>query len=94
MEAIKQKLLQWFKTPLAIFVAIGVLIAGYIEFLRVKNRNLEANAETAESKAKDQVLAQQQTDLKAQNAAAIADLEKEKGRSLTDSELNDFLNKL
>ena len=94
MESIKQKLLGWLKTPLAILVALGTLVVLYIKYLRGKNSELEAGAETAESKKVDAVLAQQQADLKAQHDADIAKLEADKGRKLSDQEMTDFLKKL
>jgi len=94
MDSLKSKLLELLKKPAAWITAVVIFVGLYIEILRGQKKKLEADAETAESKKKDAVLAQQQEDLKLQHADAITTLEAEKGRKLSDAELNDFLNKI
>lgn len=94
MESLKQRIVNIVKLPVAWIVALVTLVALYIKYLQNKNSTLEGQAQESDTKAQDAVLAQQQTDLKAQNDAKIAALEAEKGRKLTDQELNDELNKI
>lgn len=90
----KEKLLTWIKMPVVwIGTAITVLLM-VVKYLLSKNRELGVKVENAESDKKDAVLNQQQEDLRKQKEADLAAIEAEKGRKLTDKELEDFLNKL
>lgn len=86
--------LEWLKKP---FVILGLIISALLlalKFLSGKNKQLEADAENAESNKKDAVLAQEQKDNKANLDKDLANLEKEKAKKLSDQELLDELEKL
>jgi hypothetical protein len=70
-----------------IYVIGGLVLSvfGYIKYLQIKNRGLEAGNLTSKAKEKDAALSQQQKD----NQAAIDELNKKKAEADSDQTLAD-----
>lgn len=90
----KEKILEWLKKPVVILGSLLALALVAIKFLFSIHHDDEVKVEQAEAEKTDATLAQQQADLSAEHKQAIEQLEKDKGRSLTQDEMTDFLNKL